>query len=109
MTDERTGIDLLRRAVGEVAASLPPPRRARRPALRPVAWVLAGAAVVIAALVIGHPLRQEAPSRPLVEVVSLRIQGRETRARIVESAAAGSIVVVPSRQDAQPGKKGDLR
>ena len=95
MTDARTGIERLREAVDEVAASLPPPRRARRRPLRPLAWALAGAAVVVAALLLGHSWYREVPPRPMVEVLSLRFRGREARVKVVESAAAGSIVVVP--------------
>ena len=110
MSDARTGIERLRGVVDEVAASLPPPRRASRGPLRPLAWALAGAAVVVAALVLGRSWHREVPPRPVVEVLSLRFRGREARARVVESKAAGSFVVVPlSPEPGRPQVEGGIR
>jgi hypothetical protein len=110
MSDARPGIERLREVVDDVAASLPPPRRARRRPLRPLAWALAGAAVVVAALLLGRWWHREVPPRPVVEVLSLQFRGREVRARVVESKAAGSIVVVPlSPEPGRPQVEGGIR
>ncbi len=101
MTEEGTGIVRLREVVDEVAASLPPPRRARGRSFRPLALAFAGAAAVVAALLLGRTWRREVPPRPAVEVLSLRFHGREAPVKVVESAAAGSIVVLPLSRDGE--------
>ena len=51
--------------------------------------------MVVAALLLGHPWRREAPAKPVVEILSLRFHGRESRVKVVDSAAAGSIAFAP--------------
>jgi hypothetical protein len=109
MREERGGIDLLRKVVTEVADSLPPPRR-QRTAMRPVVWGLATAAALVAVLVLGRfLLPRGAPSlqpRPPVEVLALRLGGRNARVRVIDSPAAGSIVVV-AVPGATPGPRSE--
>jgi hypothetical protein len=97
MSEEREGIALLKNVVTEVAGSLPPPRRSRKGS-RPIVWGLAAAAVLVTVLAVGRLLRpQEAPPPPArvpVEVLALRLGGRDARVRMIDSAAAGSIVVI---------------
>jgi hypothetical protein len=96
MNEERDGIGLLREVVTEVADSLPPPRRQPK-AARPIVWGLAAAAALVAVLVAGRfLLPREVPQHPRapVEVLALRLGGRDARVRVIDSPAAGSIVVV---------------
>lgn len=104
MTDDGSGIERLRSVVREVAASLPPPRRRIPSPARPLAWALAGA-VVVAVLLLGRPVIRESPVHPPVEVLSIRIHGHTATARVVDSAEAGSIVVVPVADRMSPATR----
>lgn len=106
MNDDRVGIELLERVVEQVAGSLPRPR-ARARARRPIVLGLA-AAVVLAAILAGIRLAARRSggqdARPPIDVLALRLGGRDVRARVIDSAQAGSIVVV-----AVPGEQGGSR
>jgi anti-sigma-K factor RskA len=94
MNDDGRGIETLRAAVEEVAVDIE--RRAVR-RRRPTSWIpgLAVAAAVVAiALLIGS-FWAPRPGSSEVEVIELRLHGREVRARIVEDAESGTIIVMP--------------
>ena len=90
--EAREGIDLLRASVDRVAAGLPAASRSRL--RRRMVWPAAAAAVLAAAALLLPSLRR-ALEPQLVEVLSLRIQGAETSARVIDARAAGAILVYP--------------
>ena len=104
MSEDRSGIDELRAAIDEVARDIER-RQTERRRPRPARWlaVVAGAAVILIVLLIGirgtsmlRPSPREVA--PEVEVLVLKIHGRDVRARIVEDQAPATIIVMP-----QPG------
>ena len=105
MNDDRSGIDLLRKSIEEVAAALPlqPVRLRRRVSARTVGILVAAVLLLTVAGVWGlrGTNRSTAPevsmgvARLGVEVKVLRIRGRDVRARVFDAAKAGTIVVAP--------------
>lgn len=96
MEDDRRGIDLLRSAIGEVADSVPSTGRARQ--VHPTPWIWAAAAAVVLAVAGAWTIarRDEAPKPDLgIDVLVLKIHGRDVSARVFEATEAGTIVVAP--------------
>ena len=113
MNDDRSGIDQLRLAIAEVAATLEPSgARQRRGRLARSAAALISLGLIAAAgwwiaRDTGSPGSSLAPppaERLGVEVKLLRLQGRDVDPRVFDAAGAGTIVVVPRQRGlAQPG------
>jgi hypothetical protein len=109
MTEERDGIDLLRDVVGEIADSMPQPRR-RRNVARRVLWGSVAALLLVALGVAAGLLRPtRSPSGPRlpVEVLALRVRGREAQVRVIDSPTAGSIVIVAVPSEAAARRTGE--
>jgi hypothetical protein len=99
MNDDRSGVEVLRRSIDEVAASLPPGARRRRRVAGAAALVVFVAAV---SAWIGGRVARTVPGTPhqRIEVKVLRVAGQDVDAHVVDVARAGTIVVSP---------RGDLR
>jgi len=114
MSDERDGIEMLRKAIDDVAERLPAPSPGRR--VSAVSWAVVAACVIAAAAVATYRLvlrpagpvapadaiTQAAPPTPAappslgVEVKLLRVRGRDVGARVFDAARAGTVVVAPA-------------
>ena len=102
MNDERDGIDVLRRAIDELAERLPAgSTRRRQPS---ASRVVVAAVVAAAAIAVYRLVPREAPAPAVlstpaalgVEVKVLRVRGREVAARVFDVARAGTVVVAPA-------------
>ncbi len=103
MNEDRHGIDRLRVAIEKVATDIEsrPSEVPARPTGRRLQLAL-GAAAALAALLVGSWL-WIAPSRSSeVEVLLLKVHGREMRARIVEDSAPATIIVIPQARNNPP-------
>jgi len=94
---EREGIEMLRRAIDDLAGRLParPPRR-RVPA---VSWAVVAASLIAAAIATYRFVPRPAAPAPAtlgIEVKLLRVRGRDVGARVFDAARAGTVVVAPA-------------
>jgi len=100
--EDRHGIDGLRSAIEDVAADIEA-RQENAPARGP-RWglrVAVGVAAVLIALLIGSWWIVP-PRSSEVEVLVLKIHGRDVRARIVDDTAPETIIVIPQPEAARP-------
>jgi hypothetical protein len=100
--DDSRGIERLRAAIEDVAVEIES-RRVELPvhrSRRPLRLAFAAAAVLIALLIGTWWI---VPSRTSeVEVLELRVHGRDVRARIVDDTAPGTIIVMPQPRSTPP-------
>lgn len=104
MNEDHQGIDRLRAAIEEVATEIEsrPSGLPARPGGRRLPLALCAAAAVLVALLVGSWL-WIAPSRSSeVEVLLLKVHGREMRARIVDDTAPATIIVIPQPRNNPP-------
>jgi hypothetical protein len=104
--EDRHGIDRLRTAIEDVAADLEArqenaPARGPRWGLRVTVGVAVGAAAVLIALLIGSWWIVP-PRSSEVEVLVLKIHGRDVSVRIVDDTAPATIIVIPQPEAARP-------
>jgi hypothetical protein len=96
MSDEREGLETLRRAIDDLADRMParPPRR-RVPA---VSWAVVAASMIAAAAIATYRFvpRPAAPETLGIEVKLLRVRGRDVGARVFDAERAGTVVVAPA-------------
>ncbi len=97
--NDQAGIELLKESIEKVAATLPASAATRSTrSKRRWRWLAAAAVIVGVAVFAGALwLRPWAAKASSVEVVSLKINGEPARVKVIDSAAAGSIVVFPVR------------
>ena len=100
MSEDRQGIDRLRAAIERVATEIEdrPSGVPARPAGLGMRLALGTAAAVLIALLIGSWLWIAPSDGAEVEVLLLKVHGREVRARILDDTAPETIIVIP-----QPG------
>jgi len=115
MNEDRSGIDSLRDAIEDVAtqieqveAARPRPRRAW-----PIGFAPAAVAVALIALLVGTwgtwtPSPPGGSESSEVNVLVLKINGREVRARIVDDTAPATIIVMPQPDRGTPPAAANL-
>lgn len=99
MSNERDGIEVLRKAIAEVAERLPARSPARR--VTGISWTVVAASVIAAAAIAAYrlvprPVDQAAPASFGVEVKLLRVRGQDVGVRVFDAARAGTVVVAPA-------------